>query len=166
MTTVSSINAGSRITASEIRNVAPLAAYKGADETVSTGVGTLQNDDALFLSLLANAVYKWELWLNYEGGTTGSSDLKVGWTVPSGATLKGSADYTTSGAVVEVYWTNATTLAPGTNGAAAIRGFNARGTIATTTAGTLQLQWCQNTGSAVNTTVHAGSILLAWQVSG
>lgn len=166
MTAISQIPAGARLTASELQGVAPLAAYKGADETV-TSSAVLQNDDALFVTVAANATYKFQLWLNYEGGTQGSSDLKIGWSLPSGATIKGSATYinASGGSVVEVYFTNASTLAAGTNGAASIRGFFAKGTLAvSSTGGTMQLQWAQNTSSGTGTIVHSGSELSLWQL--
>lgn len=167
MTALGLINAGSRITASMLRAVAPLAAYKTADETVTSST-TLQADDQLFIALLANATYSWDLWLNYEGGTQGSSDLKTGWSLPASASLKGSAEYVNNAgsSIVEVYFTGASTLAPGTNGSGQVRGFTARGTITTSaTAGNMQLEWCQNTVSATGTIVHAGSVLRAWQIA-
>lgn len=167
MTAVSSVNAGSRITASMLRGVAPLAVVKGADESVTSST-TLQNDDALFLSVAANATYLFECYLNYEGGTLGSSDLKLVWSAPSGATMRFTfAHVDTSGNnVCSVTSAAGSTLTTGTNGAASLRGATMKGTLAVgATAGTLQLTWAQNTSSGTATIIHALSHLALWQVA-
>ena len=69
--------------------IAPLAAYKTLDETVTNST-TLQNDDALLVSLAANAVYLFAVLLDYEGAAVGTGDLKYGWGVPTGATMRAS----------------------------------------------------------------------------
>lgn len=166
MTALSQIQAGSRILASVIRDVAPLAAYKGADEMVSTL--TLQNDDALFLAVDANATYLLIALVVYEGGTQGASDFKMGWTIPAGASLSWTRiGVDTTGAVTaSAFSTSANTPAVGTNGAGAKRFVVLLGTLSvSSTNGTMQFQWCTNTTPAVNTTVHAGSVLGAWQVA-
>src|SRR5690348_8430193 len=80
------MQAGSRILAQMLRNIAPLAAYKSLDETVSTGVGTLQPDDSLLLAVQPNAVYMWLLFATYSGGAAGT-DLMAGWSLPAGASM-------------------------------------------------------------------------------
>src|SRR5690348_15724965 len=98
MTAIGNINAGGRILASAMRGIAPLAVIKGADESVTSST-TLQNDDALLVTLTANATYVFSLFLNYQGGTQGSSDIKVAWTFPTGTTMRYCRDFvTTAGA--------------------------------------------------------------------
>lgn len=166
MTNAAQVYAGSRILAAAIRGIAPLAAYKDQDQSVSTGVGTLQADDELLLSVQPNAVYLWLLLATYSGGAGGSSDLMAGWSLPTGASMTygrlgipagGSAllfqktlgsdvvNYQTAGSGTGVFL-NAGTLITGAD------------------AGTAQFEWCQNLGTATATTVHAGSVLAAWQV--
>ena len=141
--------------------------YKGGSQS-SPNSTTLANDTALFIPLLANAVYDFELLLGYNGGTLGSSDLKIGWSVPSGTTMGYTAyGNTTSGAATDAPWyTQSATPAFGTNGTSTPIGLVLSGTVATAgTAGNLQLQWAKNSTSvATVTTVLAGSVLLAWQV--
>ena len=166
MTALSQILAGSRILAAEVQGVAPLEVIKGADETVSTL--TLQNDNALLLAVAANASYDFFCFLDYEGGTLGSSDLKAQFTIPAGASLKYQAlAQGTSGTQVSYgIRTQATANAFGTGGSGVTFGATLFGTLVMGgTAGTLQLQWCTNTSPAVNTTVHAGSCLRLLQVS-
>src|SRR5215472_4200123 len=155
-----SVNAGTTYTASLIQSFAPLNAYKTAD-TGRTSTTTATADPDLSIPVVANAWYKWELWLNYEGFTQGSSDLKVGLGIPAGSTVRGSAEYTNAsgGTVVEIYWTGGA-LQVGTNGAGAIRGFNSRGTLQMGgTAGSFTLNWAQNTSSGTATIVHTGSYM-------
>lgn len=167
MTALGQILAGARVTAAMVQGVAPLAAYKGADETVSTGVGTLQNDDALLLPVQANATYMWMLWLVYEGGAQGASDLKTGWALPTGTTAEFMRFGTSTGgtAIFGIISNQTNTPTVGTAGSGSRLGALYGGTLATGgTAGTMQFQWCQNTGTATATTVHTGSVLAAWQL--
>ena len=166
MTALGQLNAGSRLTADEVRGVAPLEVIKGADETVSTL--TLQNDNALLLSVDANASYDFYAFVDYEGGTLGSSDLKLQFTIPSGASLKYQAVAQGTGGTPVSYGirTQATANAFGTGGSGVTFGALMSGTLVMGgTAGTLQMQWCQNSGTLTNTTVHAGSSLRLLQVS-
>ena len=165
MTALGNIFAGGRVTAAMLQGVAPLEVIKGADETVSTL--TLQNDDALFLAVAANAQYDFLCFLDYEGGTLGSSDLKAQFTVPGGAALKYQAlAQGTAGTQVSYgIRTAATANAFGTGGSGAAFGATMFGSLITSLAGTLQLQWCQNSGTLVNTTVHSGSKLVLLQVA-
>lgn len=155
------INAGTTYTASLIQSIVPPAGFKSAD-TSRASTTTMTADPDLTMPLVANGWYTFELWLNYEGGTEGSSDMQFTWSVPAGATLRGSADYVNNAGttIVEVYFTASTTLQPGTNGSGAIRGVTARGSVQmSTTAGNLTFKWAQNTSSATPTIVHSGSYL-------
>jgi hypothetical protein len=165
LTALSQIAAGQRLTADMLQAVAPMSAYKSSNQTGSGS--TLANDNTLFIPVLANAVYYFELILGYQGGTGGSSDIKLGWSLPSGATmvyaLQGN---TTGGAATAGAWeTQSSVPALGTAGSGVPVGAVASGTIATgSTAGTMQLQWARNAGSGTSPTVLAGSVLTAWQV--
>lgn len=144
----------------------PLAVTKTADQSVTSST-TLVNDNELLLSLAANAVYEFRCTLDYEGGTQGASDLKWGWSVPSGTIMR----YTrigidTAGASTAGFMTTeSSTVAGGTAGAGSLKGVLMDGVIDTgSTAGTLQLKWAQNTSSATATIVHALSKLIAQRV--
>ena len=162
------IQAGDEITADIISAIAPLCVIKSADESVTSST-TLQNDNQLLLPLLvANTTYKFECYLDYEGGTAGSSDLKWTWSVPSGATLRYQASFVNISGNQQV----ATTLKDTDTGiaetatAGVLKAVLMVGTLLVgSTTGTLQLQWAQNTSSGTATIVHAQSELTLWRIT-
>ena len=137
-------------------------ALKTVNETVSSNT-TLQNDDALLWAVAANATYALDLRLLYNSGATG--DLKVQFTAPASATMSwGGIWANTSGALTN----------PSNNNLASVQSMGGGGDFSATihgtlttvgTAGTLQLQWAQNTSDATNTTVYAGSWGSIWRVT-
>lgn len=131
-------------------------ARKTANETVNNSA-VLQNDDELSWAVVASGVYRLELHLIYDTGTT--PDLKIGWTFPAGLTMVWGGIYAdTAGAVALVSGNIQTTAQSiGGAGAAAIRGAHFWGIVTVSTAGTLQLQWAQDTANATDTIVRAGS---------
>lgn len=166
MTNAAQLYAGSRIVAEAIRNIAPLAAYKAQDQTVSTGVGTLQNDDELLLDVQAGAVYLWLLLATYSGGAAGASDLMAGWSLPSGASMVyGRLGVPAAGGGLAFQKTVDTDVVNYQTAGSGNLAFLNAGTLVTgNVAGTAQFRWAQNSGTATATTVHAGSVLAAWQV--
>ena len=167
MTALGNIQAGGRLTAAMLQQVAPYAVIKGSDEDVTSST-TLQNDDALFLAVAANTSWLFDCYLDYEGGTLGSSDIKWTWSAPSGATLVyGLSGLDTSGDnVASTSYAGSATVTAGTSGASNLRSARMYGTlIVGSTAGTLQLKWAQNTSSGTATIVHAQSYLTLWQIS-
>lgn len=160
------IVAGSRILASVMGQIAPQAVIKGADQSLASST-TMQNDNALFLPVIANATYLFVCYLDYEGGTRGSSDIKHAWSVPSGGTLRYvKLGNNTSGVAEIVTLAGATIWPDATNGAGSLQGLLMLGSlIMGSTAGNLQLQWAQNTSSATATIVHAQSLLSLWRVT-
>jgi len=151
------------LTASDVNNwFVPVFKYKAADESVTSST-TLQNDDDIALSVAASATYRLAAYFIYEGGTLGSSDMKIGWTFPSGLTMAyGHIGMTTAGAVNEasVATSSDQTNSPafGSDGAGQNRAAYLFGMVfVSTTAGTLQLQWAQNTSSGTATKMKKGS---------
>jgi hypothetical protein len=141
---------------------------KGANQSISSANGgiTQTNDLTLLLPVVVNATYVWSLDLRY-GAATGVG-IKVGWTVPAGASMiwsTGALDSTVTaasfGGVNLADLTAASTPSLGYNTAAAtILHGRLQGTVTTVGAsGSLQFQWSQTTLSATNTTVYAGSVL-------
>jgi hypothetical protein len=148
----------------------PLAAFKPSLQAVTSST-TLVNDTQLFLPVAANAQYFFLLYLSYDGGTQGSSDLKFQFTGPSGGNASFSyLYYPTSGGVGAntniARTTNLSTPVPiGTDGAGVLLVAYMIGTLTTaSTSGTLQFQFAQNTSSATATTVHTGSALIAHRI--
>jgi hypothetical protein len=151
------------MTASDVNTYfVPRAAYKTtAQHSTST---TLANDTQLALPVDANAVYAWQLYLNYDGGTLGSGDLQFNFTFPSGLTAAyqylgynaASNDEERLGFVLP-----GSNQIGGTEGAGNLRSLTLIGSVAvSSTAGTLQLQFARNQNtSGIDTIVHAGSYM-------
>jgi hypothetical protein len=150
--------------------LAPIAAYKASDESVTSST-VLQNDNDLVVAVAASCTYMLDLYVNYEGGTQGSSDLKLGWTVPAGTTVTwGHIGVNTVGTITQasVATTSDQTNTPsfGTNGAGNALSAFIRGTVlVSSTAGNLQLQWAQVTSSGTATKVKAGSYMLLQRIA-
>lgn len=160
------IVAGSRILASVMAQIAPQAVIKGADQSLASST-TMQNDNALFAAVIANATYLFLCYLDYEGGTQGSSDLKWQWNVPAGGTLRyAEIGNNLSGVVQSPSLAGSTVWSAGTSGAGSLRGVLMAGSlIMSSTAGNIQLQWAQNTSNATPTIVHAQSFLALWRIT-
>lgn len=145
----------------------PLLALKTADESVTSNT-TVQNDDELFLSVIANAKYSMALTLIYEAAT--ASDIKWGFTFPSAATMTWgqlSLDVAATAVSGDV---RAPAFGSATSGTSTLTGGGAaaasqllavlRGTlIVGANAGTLQLQWAQATSGGTATIVKTNSTL-------
>jgi hypothetical protein len=143
---------------------------KASDETVNNS-DTLQNDDDFSFSVSANKSYLIDLYLLLNGNAT--ADYKAAWTLPAGATIYwgvegygGSAGITTYWAPVEPAQGSQQALSTGTiswNGSSnSPIGSHLVGIlIVGGTAGTAQFQWAQNTATAVDTKILAGSMLRA-----
>lgn len=131
---------------------------KTSDETVNNST-TLQNDDILFWSVGANDVWVFTLYIR--GDSSAIADLKVGWSVPA-STVMSWKDVNTAEAAAEL--TAASTdvfdgQGAGTAFTAVIQGVM----VVSTTAGTAQLQWAQNTAEASNTKLLTNSYLLLYR---
>lgn len=148
-----------------MQGIAPLSAVKAADESVTSST-TLQNDDALFVSVASNASYLFFCYLDYEGASAG--DLKFSWSVPTSATMRFTIIGQTSAgsAQTAITGSESTSYAIGADAAATLNAVLMAGTLITSSSsGTLQLQWAQNSSSGTATKVHAQSFLALWQVS-
>ncbi|MFF7991776.1 hypothetical protein ACFZDG_18525 [Kitasatospora xanthocidica] len=135
-----------------------LDAYKTAD-TARTST-TLTADPHLAITLAANASYELEGCLTFEGPNPGI-DMKLDWTVPSGATMQ----WATWGPVVSqpsnldiIDKAAGVVRTIGTFGFPARVQASPRGRITTTgTAGALTLLWAPSGSSGTNTTIYTGS---------
>lgn len=137
----------------------PLAAIKSVTETVNNSAA-LQNDDELFVSVLANATY--EVWCQvfYVSGTT--PDIKFGWTGPAAATFTWASIDAFNGSWVDQSISGSVAIGTsGSNESAIFAGLLKVGA----NAGTLQLQWAQNGANASNTQVLANSYLVARRIA-
>lgn len=142
--------------------------HKTADESVASST-TLQNDNHLLVSVLANSEYEIIVRIAVNGAA--SSDFKMAWTLPAGCT----GQRFSSGPAVS----SATSTADTTTRASGLT--NSFGTeinygvfstgqlsfveeilyvVTSGTAGTVQMRWAQNASSATATTVVAGSYIV------
>lgn len=161
--------AGGRILAGVIASVAPLCVIKGADESLTSSV-TMQNDDALFLPVVANAAYMFDTYLLYEAASAiNTGGIAWQWAVPASATLRYQGVYTRGtdgGNITGSSFTGATVVKGIGQGAGGLCGASMTGSLITSgTAGTIQLQWAQGFSNATATIVHAQSFLTLWRVS-
>lgn len=147
-----------------------LRATKTANETVTSST-TLQNDDALTVTLDANSVYRVYMVLLMAGITAG--EIKTSWTVPAGATGfkncmgPGSDSTSRDGAAATMRYgvhTFTTAVNYGVNDAANFVHAVEQGVVTTTTGGTFVLQWAQQASSATASTIAAGSFLIAEKI--
>jgi len=159
---------GQVLNASDCNNwFVPLASIKTADQSVTSST-TVVNDSELVLSIAANVSYKFDCFLEFEGGAFGTADMKWTWVVPASAFLR----YTWQGFAIggganagEVHQAT-DVVASSSNGAGNLRGVSMQGTLVVgVNAGTLQLKWAQNTSSATTTTMHAQSCMYLYRVS-
>ena len=139
----------------------PMIVRKSVTETVNDS-DVLQNDNELFFAIGAN-----ETWLIFFSILTfgvGSSDIKIKWVAPSGASADGnhhvrstadvlSLAYATIGASYS-FGTSASVVRPVVGSLLLVNG---------ATAGNLQLQWAQNVAAVTETQVLVGSYLAAFR---
>ena len=146
----------------------PLVAFKAADQSVTSST-TLVNDTALFIAPRINCTYWMEMYVDYEGGTNGSSDLKGQFTVPGAAALNYSEIHNSASGATTVAMGQraaAATFVAGTNGAGNLLTLECKGTLQmSSTVGNLQFQWAQNGTSGTSTIVHAGSVLMLRRIA-
>ena len=129
--------------------------YKASDEIVNNSA-TLQNDDELSFSIAAN-----EKWMGYIGiqmtQANAAADFKATLTAPVGAVIwigiAGEDQSTSTGPGVPMTTT-------GSEQSQSMHFSVSNGV----NAGTLQFQWSQRTATAADTTVKAGSFLVAFRV--
>lgn len=144
---------------------------KPADESL-LATSTPQNDDHLFVPLLANSQYFIEFFLIYD--TRNDADLALRFTGPAGCTFDwthgglGTSAAATVGPVSRNYRniTNIGTI----GGPAAALGtpciIPGEGRAVTgATAGNLNLQWSQNAAIGTATTVKANSLIIAQRLT-
>lgn len=128
-----------------------------------TSTTTLANVTDLLFALEANTKYAFDGFIIYDGST--ASDIKVAFTVPSGATVNYSAFAPATGVSptsMNAFGANASDgpLGIATNGANNLMGMNPKGYVATSaTTGNLQFRGAQQASSATASRIWVGSWL-------
>lgn len=154
--------AGMVPTPDELNAIASTIVIKSANQSVTSST-TLIDDNDLAAAVEADATYEFEVCLRVTGN---GGDIDVAWTGPSGASMSlrlcmgpdsGTADVTNTN-VVRIHRNIGTEQVYGTttsNSAIVERGI----LVTSSNAGTLQLQWAQNSSNINATTVGSGSFL-------
>lgn len=158
---------GQILTASDVNTwFVPLAAVKTAD-TSRASTTTLTADPDLTLSVGANSTYFVELILIYTGAS-GVNFFQWDFTVPTSATYVYSFIYQNSAGTTNVQQQNAGTSGSwaNTTGVTNFLSMEIKGTLTTSsTAGTFALTWAQHASGATNTTLRAGSQMMARRIA-
>jgi hypothetical protein len=142
-----------------------------ANSTAVNNSTVLVNDGVLTLPVLANAIYQMELFLIYNSNAT--ADFKIAFTAPAGAAMTwGQLGLDTAvagaGSVAGDVRAGVTTIAgnlPYGGAGADACGIAVGVLVMAGTAGTLTVQFAQNTANVSNTTIQAGSALWLKPVS-
>ena len=155
--------AGEILTAEKLNQRLPYRVDKTAPQSVTSST-TLVNDGDLTVPVEANAIYEVEALILASGDTAG--DIRVAWTIPSGAATAGRVcigpqlgmTAATNTAMVDISRNWATQQTYGVSTSTV--GILEKGTLTTSaTPGNLQMQWAQGTSSATATNVESGSWL-------
>lgn len=159
--TIPTWSVGQVLTADDVNTwLVPMEALKTGDQAVTSSTA-LVNDSQLFLSVAANAAYRFECWLAWIA-TTGA-DIKWTWAVPAGASLLYSALRNEGGTTLynnsaNVYQDSDVLMANGSS--PLVTSVTMKGVLQTSgTSGTVRLKWAQNTTSGSSTHVRAPSYI-------
>jgi hypothetical protein len=141
---------------------------KAADQTVTSST-TLVNDSSLSFAVAGNETWSFDVVLFVRGST--QADVKVAFTVPSGATINwgGLGAATSAGSQVgdelEAHATSGTGSVSfgckGTTSADTVMIHIDGLVVNSNTAGTVQLQWAQANSTSTGTVVLANSFVIA-----
>jgi hypothetical protein len=135
------------------------AKMKPADEIVISS-STLQDDNDLFFPVLANEMWSVQLYLSISSGT--GPDFKFNFSVPAATTYAFSQISQATAVCLDYVNSDQSISTSGAgNNAAIIPAFFRVGA----TPGTVTFRWAQNTPTATNTILQAGSSLIARRCS-
>ena len=158
---------GQVLTASDVNTwFVPLAAVKTSD-TARASTTTLTADPDLTFSVAANSTYFVELVLIYTGAS-GTNFFQWDFNMPASATYVYSFVYQNSAGTTNVQQQNGGTSAAwaNTTGVGNFQSMEIKGTLTTVgTAGTFALTWAQHSSGATNTTLRAGSQMVARRIA-
>lgn len=156
------ISVGDLVTADLLDSMLPQFVRKANDESVTSNA-TVQDDDELFLSVVANASYFVDAWLRHTAASN-TPDIRLNYSYPAGASFArsdwGAPDTTTASA--DSINNTVSTTTDNTRGSGAVeRAIYMRGElIVGATAGTFRVRFAQVTSDAGAVTMKAGSRLI------
>ena len=150
--------AGAKILADDVSRIVPQCPRKTADESLISNA-TLQNDDHLFVTLVANGIYRHFLNLTYQSNSTPA--FSMDFTLPASATMVGNL-FGCGGSGAAFQWGTMGTSLVGAAGTGGNTGLQIHGMIIVgATAGTARVRWAQSVSNATTTYVRSGSF---WEV--
>lgn len=139
--------------------------WKTADETVNNSA-TYQDDDTLTVALASGALYHYAF--EFFWSTDGTADFKfqLAYTSTSDAIYCVTEYVYPDGTTMVIEQVKTSFTGWGANGSTGTHGFGrVTGIISTTGAGSLKLQWAQQTQTAVDTKVLKGSRLTVSKIA-
>lgn len=157
--------AGTILTAQFFMAQQDLFVRKTADQSVNNSVALINDTELAFATVAASATYEVTALLIGTSATSGTPNIKLGW-ASSGSTFTWSPNAQSTlmttdsdGGTRSIFSNIGTTRSWGvTNGLTT--GARPFGILTTNAATTFTLQWAQNTATAENTTIKAGSWVL------
>jgi len=143
-------------------------ARKTVDESVISST-SIQDDDELFVPVVANAVYRVQTYVKYNSST--AARFRISWSGPSGATMRWGpfaphlAQTNPDSVTLSMNAFNFITDIADVGGFGSDVVITPGGMLITAgSSGTLGFRWAQQTSTASNTTVRANSCLWAERV--
>lgn len=162
----------------ELRDALTVATHllgrKSADQIVNNS-STLVNVTDLSFTVAVNEIWHVQAWLLCD--SNGTADIKFGWTLPASATIFWGPIAGGDGTNIEAWHSTAISTSPvglvttandtyGSPASATIFGVALSGIVAVAgTAGTVQLQYAQNTPTVVDTKIKINSCLLGTRIA-
>lgn len=153
------VYAGTKLTSSLFRALIPETAFKASNEAI-TSTATAQADNDLFCTVVASGVYQLQMAIFVSSPDAG--DFEIGFTVPSGTTMRWGAHgivtsaTTSSGDLTAPMKTESETATMSASGGGVVVLVAGMVTVSTT-AGVVQTTWMQDVSNASATTVYTGS---------
>jgi hypothetical protein len=146
-----------------------IAKHKTADETVTSSTA-MQNDDALNFDIGANETWAFIMQIRVTASSSGG--FKWAFTLPAGATgvldkysnISATGSNSVSANITTGGGDSSSLSASGTNAWQSYQPMFGY-VVNSSTAGTVQFQWAQNTSNGVGTVVKQGAIIVAWRIS-
>lgn len=144
---------------------------KSSDETVTSST-TFQNDDELFVSVVANAQYFVEFFVIYDA--VQAADIKIEWSAPTGSTFDwthgglGTSATGSTGSVSRNYRSlgDIGTIGGPSASGGALAIIPGEGRLVTSgTAGLFRFRWAQNSSNSNGTIVKANSVLIVQKLT-
>lgn len=138
---------------------------------VATSTTVQAANPTIVMAMAANATYKIEGYISYDGDTASNGGIKIGWTFPAGATGSFSVNGPGVSGVAPIQYQPGVSAISGTQpggtyGVGSMLSLSPNGWVSTAaTAGNLTLTMAQNVSSATSTTLYSGSYIIIRRVA-